>query len=519
MRSALPIGMLWAILLGASLLRVPVPGVNEPHYLTRARAFWDPAWCPGDLFLESAPAHRAFYLAIGWLTRILPFDQAAIVGRFAGLAVLAWGWWRLCDALAFGAARAAAALSVLLLLQTLGSWSGEWIVGGIESKVFAYGLGFAGLGAWLSRREPAAGLWLGLATTAHPLVGGWMMAAVGLAELGRRRWMPEFAPEQSTRRRLIALSLWWFVAAAPGIVWAMSAIRSPDALTSLQADFIQVSYRLAHHLDAWTFPRESHRWFACLCALWLLLRHASGSRSLLRRIDVVAGCSLAVSLGIVLATAGPRPLRMPLSAVEEWQVRLLKFYGFRMADALIPVALSLHAAEFWYGLVRAHRPRWALLPVLGAYAIAVAAPGPDQNPSRMTPDVRRDWRAAMHWIRERSAEGALIQAANENWGVKWYAERPEYVNFKDCPQDAAGIVEWNRRLSRFTSWSRAGLADDGRVSAADLERLRDETGIEFLISSRFGPIDVEPVYANATFRVHRTAPGAETDASSQSRSR
>src|SRR5688500_11446594 len=32
----------------------PVPDVNEAHYLTKARHFWDPAWVAGDFFLDSA---------------------------------------------------------------------------------------------------------------------------------------------------------------------------------------------------------------------------------------------------------------------------------------------------------------------------------------------------------------------------------------------------------------------------------------------------------------------------------
>ena len=41
-------------------VRSPVPGVNEPHYLSKARHVWDPQWCGRDLFLNSANAHAVF---------------------------------------------------------------------------------------------------------------------------------------------------------------------------------------------------------------------------------------------------------------------------------------------------------------------------------------------------------------------------------------------------------------------------------------------------------------------------
>src|SRR5688500_15349947 len=31
----------------------PPPDVGEAHYLAKAKHYWDPAWCRGDMFLES----------------------------------------------------------------------------------------------------------------------------------------------------------------------------------------------------------------------------------------------------------------------------------------------------------------------------------------------------------------------------------------------------------------------------------------------------------------------------------
>ncbi|MFG0295345.1 MAG: hypothetical protein ACF8PG_05500 [Maioricimonas sp. JB045] len=65
----LPLIVLLAMLLGYSAIDAPIPGVNEPHYLTKARNFYDPAWCAGDLFLESGNAHWVFYVVMGPLTQ------------------------------------------------------------------------------------------------------------------------------------------------------------------------------------------------------------------------------------------------------------------------------------------------------------------------------------------------------------------------------------------------------------------------------------------------------------------
>ena len=39
----------------------PVPEVNEAHYLSKAKHYWNPQWCDQDFFCNSADAHQVFY--------------------------------------------------------------------------------------------------------------------------------------------------------------------------------------------------------------------------------------------------------------------------------------------------------------------------------------------------------------------------------------------------------------------------------------------------------------------------
>jgi hypothetical protein len=95
----------------------------------------------------------------------------------------------------------------------------------------------------------------------------------------------------------------------------------------------------------------------------------------------------------------------------------------------------------------------------------------------------------------------VLYATNERWAVKWFAERSEYVNYKDCPQDAASLVEWNRRQWIISKWREAAFTD-WKVTRAELIELRQQTGITHLLSSRFGPVAIEPVYSQGIFRVY-----------------
>ena len=73
----------------------PVPHNNEAHYLAKAKHYWNPAWCEGDLFLESADPHLVFYWTVGLLTKWFSLPTVAWFGRIAAWSSLAWAWQRL----------------------------------------------------------------------------------------------------------------------------------------------------------------------------------------------------------------------------------------------------------------------------------------------------------------------------------------------------------------------------------------------------------------------------------------
>jgi hypothetical protein len=66
-----------------SLLSSPFPGVNEPHYLAKARSFVDPTWCARDFFLTSANAHYCFFWLVGQLTQWLSFVRSRLPVEFS----------------------------------------------------------------------------------------------------------------------------------------------------------------------------------------------------------------------------------------------------------------------------------------------------------------------------------------------------------------------------------------------------------------------------------------------------
>jgi Domain of unknown function (DUF6798) len=199
---------------------------------------------------------------------------------------------------------------------------------------------------------------------------------------------------------------------------------------------------------------------------------------------------------------------------------LMKFYPFRLADVFLPVAaaVSLVAVlercgpdprDFPKSLGSYARRLSSPAIFVGFLAFAYLRPIADRNPSHMPPDEFADWRAVCRWCDENlPADAVVLTPPSSSWGFKWYAHRAEYVSYKDCPQDAAGILEWERRLRYVTKWG-----DDDRnykdgYTRAALRKLATEEGITHIVMDAQIQFAARPVYPrgsrkNEHFRVYR----------------
>jgi hypothetical protein len=509
--------MVVALLAIAGTLRSAIPGVNEAHYLTKSRHFWDPTWCARDLFLQSADAHWLFFQTVGALTRWLSFPATAWVGRCLGWGVLAWGFCELARPLLSSPGKILAAGLLWGALAAPQGFSGEWLIGGIEAKVLAWGLALAGLGAWLQGGGRQAALRLGLATALHPVVGGWVCLAWLLA-LPLDRWGPaglsgvskpqppgptstETAiPDHNRRVVHWAHPLLLAFCALPGLlpVWQMlQAVDSPQMQRA--ATRIQVYERLPHHLLPQAFAWDRVAWSALLLAVCLLggwrLTRGAAWRSL--RCVLLLAC---------LFTAGGL-----IASLSPWGIELLRFYPFRLLDGLLPVVAALQLTASWSAAssqttrLKWAAPRLAQLGLTTAALGLLACPQPDRVQPPWKPDNFAAWRDVCDWVSRELPPEALCLTPKFSAGFKWWAQRSEFVTWKDCPQDAANLLEWKDRLRLVADWRDKHFARGFDVEA--LFDLRQYGSIDYVIAWNADPFKVDPAYRNSAFSVY-VVPGS-----------
>ena len=501
-------------LLFAAAAAWPVPDVNEAVYLTKARHAADPSWAAGDFFLETPDAHDVFYRFFGPLAAALPLDQAAWVGRIAGWVAVAVGFvWAIVPLVSttWGRLAAAAIFSFALRHTTM---AGEWVLGGCEAKVFAWAFVLGGVGEWLRGRFGTAWLLCGAATAWHPVVGGWALVAVVIA-WGMRR-TPLAGPGTA-----IQLGAGLALAAA-GVVPAFALTAGADPAMRAEAARIYVVERLHHHLLPRTFSEAFIARHVLAVVVWWIVGRALAPTQARARLTAFTLGALAISLaGLVVSLCEPLAPATVLG--------LLRFYWFRLADVVVPLALAAAASGLLEDATACRRVIGLTPGVLRAaagllLAVDVAAqawhwPAGGRAIVAARADSKVDaspWADICVWVRGHTPADACFLTPRGSATFTWHTDRREVVSWKNSPQDARSLIEWRRRI--MDCFSSTGKLSDMERSTAALgpervrlvaERYGADHAVVPLDSPRIGEMPGERIHANRTYAVYRIAPPME----------
>ena len=501
---------LFATFLAYSLWYAPLPGINEPHYLSKAKFFWNSAWCDGDLFLESSNPHYVFYATFGLLTQFLSLEQTAWVGRIVSLLLVAVGWRKLIRCFIDDEVAALFTAWLFLGIWSIINFSGEWLIGGVESKVMSYGFVFLSIAWALESRFIIAAASLGAGISYHPVVGGWSLVA---AVLGLGLWWIRSATNrgqlrstlsQASTTKLMTPVVWLIIFSLPGLIPALALFGNAEPKVSWAANYIQVYYRLAHHLDPKQFSWTVFAAYGTMLGGWTIVSRRMSSNEAYKYWRYFVWGSFIVALAGLAIGMVPKPTE---SLQYGWAMTALKFYPFRLFDLVVPLSVAIALIQWAIrssvldGKYSRHGIGVVCAAVLitGSFNLGAWA----QHPSKMSASRRAHWIDVCEWISENTPEDAVfLTPPKESWAFKWFSNRAEYVSRKDCPQDAEGIVEWNRRLQYLGKWASKHYGDE-RFTLDEIQELQADGNITHIVARRLGPFEAEIIYRNQTFKVYR----------------
>lgn len=525
----------WIFLLLFLFAGSPPPDAGESHYLVKARHYWSPEFCRGDLFVESADAHLAFYWISGWLTCFFSLETTAWIGRILAWGAFAIGWQRLSAAILPGRFWSILSAGLMLALLRGCNMSRELIlVGGIEGKVFAYVFILFALGELVRGRWNTAWILTGLATAMHVIVGGWAGVALAIAWLASPGDRPQFS---SILPGIATAGIFALGGLIPGILLTWGQ----DVATVREAHRIYVFERLGHHLVFHRFGALVIARHLALMLVWACLVYPywkkpvtlSGVNLAGARLQRLILGAVAISLlGIAIdqTLVGWATLSgLTEEAYQTLAAPLLRYYFFRLSDALLPMGVSLA----WLALmlrIKSTRPGWSAAGIVVALILAGLnlgeicydgilrpLPGawlqphptqdsklrawqlPDESGKRQLETGREqfeDWLAVCDWIRENTPPRAKFLTPRRQQTFRWYAHRAEVVTWKDLPQDAQSVVAWHTAIKDLFP-TEGGGGDLDFHSDADLVNLANQYGASYIVMQRTPatrPVRLQRVY-------------------------
>jgi hypothetical protein len=260
--------------------------------------------------------------------------------------------------------------------------------------------------------------------------------------------------------------------------------------------------RLSHHLLPQALKAEhvaAHLgafggWLALCIVFWR-------SRRRFRRLGgVVLGAAVIAAMGCGLAYL--------LQGHPLLCVAVMRFYWFRLSDAMVPLGVALWAStcvpalRFRPPLQRLWLAVLLLVPALHLGFVTYArlgAPPRADSPDRV---VYTDWVDVCHATKERTPRGARCLTPRLAQTFHWHAERPEVANHKDIPQDAASIVEWATRIRAIQRTFGNGRPGASYLDIDDVRRLAHKYEASFLIVETAPALDLPRVYANRSYALY-----------------
>ena len=497
----------------------PAPHINETYYLTKAKHYWQPEWCEGDQFLDSADAHLTFYWTVGWLAKFFLLPTVAWIGRVTAWFLLACSWHRLSTRVVDGPFRSVLTAMLFYVLIDQANFAGEWVIGGVESKCFAYALVFCGLAALADAQWRLVWTCFGAAGAFHILVGGWSAIAASLV------WVTQSQKNRPPLHTMLPSLLLGSCLALPGVLPAMQLTAGALPEVRAEANRIYVFDRLPHHLAPLTMSSDDLLVRAGPFAILVLalgglgvafrtLRrrpgHSPGSEQSALRLDRL----LWFTVWTLAIAFGGLVWELVTWNYPVLSARLLKFYLFRLSDIAVPLATSLLVVWQINRLLEV-RSRWATVFML----LVVLVPGwlminqsSDRWFNKCPPADRKvkgwqAWQEACLWTREHTPQNALFLVPRFSQSFQWFAHRADVVTWKNVPQDAETLLSWrDRYFDVFTQLNQAGdqvssgpLAEQGTLRVRSLAA---KYGASYAITGEYPPLQLPVVYANEGYAIY-----------------
>lgn len=413
---------------------------NEMDVIPYAKAVFNNDWLKNDWYLNLKIPYRYFFsYPVGFFVNTFGFAKTIIVGRIFSYMLIAIALNSLIRSLNAKSNNFLYYFAIILffLIFPSGYGANEWMVGGFETKVFAYGFAVLSLASFLNKQLYKGLLFAGLALSFHLLVGVYNLFCLFPVLILQQRETKNFLINtiKSLPIFLIAGSVGMY-----GILYQLTLVN--DDLSRMGWD-IYVNIRVPHHTLPTHLPIEIWIKFIIFTSLNLFFFIKSEKKAMKMLSSYAIFSSLVSLIGLLIFIAwGPG--------------HHLKYYFFRFGSIMLPLItflniISFAIDKFEQTLSKNHNKiKYAFI----ALSIAIMIPTINiflsdfaraRSAHELMIENTRDTQMA-DWIKKNMpANKVFITEPNDIFFYVNY-ERPVFATWKHAPQNGRDIIEWYNRL-------------------------------------------------------------------------
>jgi hypothetical protein len=412
---------------------------NENDVIPYARAVYDNDWLPTDWYLNlQIPYRFLFSYVVGFFAEQFGFIPTIMGGRLLTYALMAFALFRLIQSIGLASRSVFPFVALVFFFKFFGNGNGasEWLIGGFDTKAFAYIFVILSLAALLSKRLKTAFLFAGFSLTFHMLVGIYHAMCLGVCLLVFYR------AYQPTIKDLIGACVFYLLAGSVGVYGVIDALFIQTSEAGSLGWDIYVNKRVPHHLLPYRFPFEIWIKMAIFSVVNMLIvwrvKHL-----VMRQLSAYALLTVGISMiGLLFYFTASNNA-------------IMRFYFFRTSDVMLPLITLMNVCVLLFEWLR-QKFESKLTWIQGAMVVLCALVS---VPNII--DLQKTWtfekgRFLVHtnadlpmsnWVKENTSNlSTFITVPNDEFFYLNY-ERSAYVTWKHSPQKADDLVEWNNRLS------------------------------------------------------------------------
>lgn len=435
--------------------------------LPSAYSFFNSDWLSNDWYLSLNVPYRQFLgYIIGFFVQISDFIPVMLLGRLLTYVLFAFAYYYLLEVTKVKFLFGSVALMIYLYWFADGAFYGEWMVGGLDTKVFSYVFVLLSISTFLKNRIRSSLLFAGFALSFHIMIGGYFVICLCLASLLKLKRQLYFWKDWVRNFHFYLI----------GGIWGLLGIYR-HIIDDTNSDLAQSGWdiytqiRVPYHvMPKFSFLSLFIPFFFTVFSFIVIRFSKKENLKLLSSFVLTA---YAISLvGYFIYFTG--------------ETQILRFYFFRLNDALQPflcliigssiisdklnyikefLTYRLEAGVFFillvgFGFVNFQNVRLLFNPANYTEEAILKRSAIDLNMTR--------------WIRANTTEKSIFIVPINMPNFYLEAERALFVSWKHSPQSAYEMEEWYKRMMLINK------------------------GMDFKEENSFYPEDVEENYTNLT---------------------